>query len=78
MAETKKNISLLENVDSLPLVWKKFLKYEYLVFYDEAKQNENEIEDLKMNKKPIQLTSDFGIYNEIYKIMISKPKIYQA
>jgi hypothetical protein len=60
MANTKQNISLLENVDSLPLPWKKFLKYEYLVFYDESKQNENEIEDLKMNKKQIQLTSDFG------------------
>jgi hypothetical protein len=61
MANTKENTSLLDNIDALPLALKKFMKYEYLVFYDESKQNEKEVEELKNNKKQIQLRSLFSI-----------------
>lgn len=39
--------SEFDDIDSLPLAIKKFMKSEYLVFYEESKQNEAEVEMLK-------------------------------
>lgn len=48
------------DIDSLPLAIKKFMKSEYLIFYEESKQNEAEVEALKNNIKKIELSSTFG------------------
>ena len=61
----EKNKSPLPNADDLPLALKKFMKYEYLVFYDEKNNNEHEIQDLKTCKKKINLVSTFGNFTPI-------------
>ena len=46
--------SLLDRIDELDIGWKKFFKYEYLIFYEESKNNEREVEEYCLNKKMIQ------------------------
>ena len=49
--------SMLNNIDDLPLAIKKFMKIEYLVFYEEGKQNEAEVEALRSNLRKSQFSS---------------------
>lgn len=57
----KKPFSLVDNVDSLPLALKKFMKIDYLLYYEEARQNEAEVEAMRTNPKRIELSTTFSI-----------------
>jgi len=50
-----------QDVDSLPLAIKKFMKSEYLIFYEESKHNEAEVEFLKKSIKKYDFFTPLGM-----------------
>lgn len=58
----KENLSGLLDIDRLPLAIKKFMKSEYLIFYEESKQNEAEVEFLKKGLKRYDYFTPISIF----------------
>jgi len=52
----------VDDIDSLPLAFKKFMKCEYLIFYEEAKQNESEVEILKPSVRKIEFFTPLRMF----------------
>ena len=59
--------SLLDQVEDLDIGLKKFFKYEYLIFYEESKNNEKEVEEYCLNKKMIQTMKKLNPKAENYE-----------
>lgn len=51
---------LMKNIDSLPLAIRKFMKLEYIVSYEESKNNEKEIEEMKNKNNQLDNSSKNG------------------